>query len=221
MMWGFRCARGGGGGRRAPGRRHLQYLPGRTVFPSDHPLYQGILVRSQPAVRAILEQADLMFALGAEVFPSRSPPEVEPVPAQLTIVHMHSDPWEVGKTYPAKVGIIGDLKASLLSWRRSSAQQTAAQRQEARERAENAAQAKQTAYENLKALAAEVSNRLPIPAAVLMQTIADAVRPRPLSSMNRSPPARLCEIFWCVRPLIASMACVAAGLVGDFPPRLG
>ena len=34
---------------------------------------------------------------------------------------MHSDPWEVGKTYPAKVGIIGDLKASLLSWRRSSA----------------------------------------------------------------------------------------------------
>jgi benzoylformate decarboxylase len=151
-------------------------FPGRTDFPSDHPLYQGILVRSQAAVRAILEQADLMFALGAEVFPFSLPSEVEPVPAQLTIVHMHSDPWEVGKTYPAKVGIIGDLKASLPELAQIIRdRQTATQRQEARGRAEHAARAKQTAYESLKALAAEVSHRLPIPAAVLMHTIADAV----------------------------------------------
>jgi thiamine pyrophosphate-dependent acetolactate synthase large subunit-like protein len=131
-------------------------------------------VRSQPAVRAILEQADLMFALSAGSF-LLTPSEVEPVPAQLTIVHMHSDPWEVGRPI-LRVGIIGDLKASLPELAQIiRAQQTAAQRQEARERAENAAQAKQTAYESLKALAAEVSNRLPIPAAVLMQTIADAV----------------------------------------------
>jgi benzoylformate decarboxylase len=151
-------------------------FPGRTDFPSDHPLYQGILVRSQPAVRAILEQADLMFAVGAEVFPFSLPSEVEPVPAHLTIVHMHSDPWEVGKNYPAKVGIIGDLKASLPELAQiMREQQTAAQREEARKRAENAAQAKQTASESLKSLAAEVSNRLPIPAAVLMQTIAEVV----------------------------------------------
>jgi benzoylformate decarboxylase len=151
-------------------------FPGRTDFPSDHPLYQGILVRSQPAVRAILEQADLMFAVGAEVFPFSLPSEVEPVPAHLTIVHMHSDPWEVGKNYPAKVGIIGDLKASLPELAQiMREQQTAAQREEARKRAENAAQAKQAASENLKSLAAEVANRLPIPAAVLMQTIADVV----------------------------------------------
>ena len=151
-------------------------FPGRTDFPSDHPLYQGILVRSQPAVRAILEQADLMFAVGAEVFPFSLPSEVEPVPAHLTIVHMHSDPWEVGKNYPAKVGIIGDLKASLPELAQiMREQQTAAQREEARKRAENAAQAKQAASESLKSLAAEVANRLPIPAAVLMQTIADVV----------------------------------------------
>src|SRR5919197_6687362 len=151
-------------------------FPGRTDFPSDHPLYQGILVRSQPAVRAILEQADLMFALGAEVFPFSLPSEVEPVPASLTIVHMHSDPWEVGKNYPAKVGVIGDLKASLPELAQMiRARQTPTQRQEASQRAESAARAKQTAHESLKSLAAEVSNRLPIPAAVLMQTIADTV----------------------------------------------
>jgi benzoylformate decarboxylase len=151
-------------------------FPGRTDFPSDHPLYQGILVRSQPAVRAILEQADLMFALGAEVFPFSLPSEVEPVPPSLTIVHMHSDPWEVGKNYPARVGIIGDLKASLPELAQLMRQkQTRGQQEEARRRAENAAQAKQTAYESLKSLAGEVSGRLPLAAAVLMQTIADTV----------------------------------------------
>jgi benzoylformate decarboxylase len=151
-------------------------FPGRTDFPSDHPLYQGILVRSQPAVRAILGQADLMFAVGAEVFPFSLPSEVEPVPADLTIVHMHSDPWEVGKNYPAKVGIIGDLKASLPELAQiMRAQQTPGQREEAHRRGENALQAKQAAAESLKSLAGEVSNRLPIPAAVLMQAIAETV----------------------------------------------
>jgi benzoylformate decarboxylase len=151
-------------------------FPGRTDFPSDHPLYQGILVRSQPAVRAILEQADLMFALGAEVFPFSLPSEVEPVPPNLTIVHMHSDPWEVGKNYPARVGIIGDLKASLPELAQIMREkQTRGQQEEARRRAENAAQAKQRAYESLKSLAQEVADRLPIAAAVLMQTIADTV----------------------------------------------
>jgi benzoylformate decarboxylase len=153
-------------------------FPGRTDFLSDHPLYQGILVRSQPAVRAILEQADLMFALGAEVFPFSLPSEVEPVPANLSIVHMHSDPWEVGKNYPAKVGIIGDLKASLPELAQLIRdKQTSTQREEAHQRAEHAAQAKQTAYEHLRSMASEVSTRLPIPAAVLMQTIADTIPP--------------------------------------------
>jgi benzoylformate decarboxylase len=151
-------------------------FPGRTDFPSDHPLYQGILVRSQPAVRAVLEQADLMFALGAEVFPFSLPSEVEPVPANLTIVHMHSDPWEVGKNYPAKVGIIGDLKASLPELAQILRErQTPGQQDEVRKRADSAVQAKQAASESLKSLAAEVSNRLPMPAAVLMQTIADSI----------------------------------------------
>jgi benzoylformate decarboxylase len=151
-------------------------FPGRTDFFSDHPLYQGILVRSQPAVRAMLEQADLMFAIGAEVFPFSLPSEVEPVPAHLPIVHLHSDPWEVGKNYPAKVGVIGDLKASLPELAQLIRErQTPTQREEARQRAVSATQVKQTAYESLKSLVAEVSNRLPIPAAVLMQTIADTI----------------------------------------------
>jgi benzoylformate decarboxylase len=151
-------------------------FPGRTDFPSDHPLYQGILVRSQPAVRAILEQADLMFAVGAEVFPFSLPSEVEPVPPSLIIVHMHSDPWEVGKNYPARVGIIGDLKASLPELVQIMRdKQTRGQQEEARRRAENAAQAKQTAFESLKSMAGEVSDRIPLAAAVLMHTIADTV----------------------------------------------
>jgi benzoylformate decarboxylase len=149
---------------------------GRTDFLSDHPLYQGLLVRSQSAVRAILEQADLLFAIGAEVFPFSLPSDVEPVPANLTIVHMHSDPWEVGKNYPAKVGVIGNLKASLPELAQIiQERQTPMQREEARQRTQSAAQAKQTADESLKSIASEVANHLPIPAVTLMQTIADTV----------------------------------------------
>jgi benzoylformate decarboxylase len=129
-------------------------------------------------VRATLEQADLMFAVGAEVFPFSLPSEVDPVPPHLTIVHMHSDPWEVGKNYPAKVGVIGDLKASLPELAQIiRAKRSPAHQEEVRQRAESAAQAKQAAYESLKSSAAEVANRLPIPAAVLMQTIAETVPP--------------------------------------------
>jgi benzoylformate decarboxylase len=72
--------------------------------------------------------------------------------------------------------VIGDLKASLPELAQIIRErQTSTQREKARQRAESAAQAKQTACESLKSLAAEVSNRLPIPAAVLMQTIADTV----------------------------------------------
>ncbi len=151
-------------------------FPGRTDFPSDHPLYQGILVRTQPSVRAILERADLLFAVGAEVFPFSLPSAVDPVPADLAIVHMHSDPWEVGKNYPARVGIIGDLKASLPELRQIlQGKLSHTQREASRQRAEAARQAKQAAHESLRSLAAEVANRLPMPAAVLMQAIADTV----------------------------------------------
>jgi benzoylformate decarboxylase len=82
----------------------------------------------------------------------------------------------VGKNYPAKVGVIGDLKASLPELAQILRErQTPAQREEARQRTENAAQTKQTAYESLKSTASEVSSRLPIPAAVLMQTIANSI----------------------------------------------
>ena len=97
------------------------------------------------------------------------------MPAHLTIVHMHSDPWEVGKTYPAKVGIIGDLKASLLSWRRSSAPSRLQDNGKRLASAPRTPPRPSRLRMSLKALAAEVSNRLPIPAAVLMQTIADVV----------------------------------------------
>jgi benzoylformate decarboxylase len=153
-------------------------FPGRTDFPSDHPLYQGVLVRSQPAVRAVLEQADLLFAVGAEVFPFSLPSDVEPVPPHLSIVHMHSDAWEVGKNYPVQAGIIGDLKVSLPELAQLLRdKQTPSQRAAARQRADAAAQAKAAAYEHLKSVTAEVASRLPMPAAVLMQTIAETIPP--------------------------------------------
>lgn len=41
------------------------------------------------------------------------PSDVDPMPHGLKVIHMDVDPWEIGKNYPAAVGIHGDPKATL------------------------------------------------------------------------------------------------------------
>jgi benzoylformate decarboxylase len=85
----------------------------RLNFPFTHPLYQGAFPRLAPAIRAILQRHDLLFSVGGDLFTLSLPSEVEPVPPDLTIVHLDVDPWELGKNYPTAVALAGDPKATL------------------------------------------------------------------------------------------------------------
>ena len=85
----------------------------RTMFPSSHPLYRGALVRLPPAIRGMLMQHDLLLSVGADLFPLSLPDEVEAMPEGMPIVHIDTDPWELGKNYPAEVAILGEPKTTL------------------------------------------------------------------------------------------------------------
>ena len=73
-------------------------------FPSSHPLFRGGMPRLAPGLRAILQQHDLLFSVGGDLFTLSLPSEVEPMPEGLAIIHLDTDPWELGKNYAAQRG---------------------------------------------------------------------------------------------------------------------
>jgi benzoylformate decarboxylase len=85
----------------------------RAMFPSSHPLYRGAMVRLPAAIRGMLDQHDLLVSIGADLFTLSLPDDVDAMPEALPIVHLDTNPWELGKNYPAKVAILGDPKATL------------------------------------------------------------------------------------------------------------
>ncbi len=85
----------------------------RAMFPSSHPLYRGALVRLPAAIRATLEQHDLLVSIGADLFTLSLPDEIDSMPEGLRVIHLDTNPWELGKNYPAEVAILGEPKATL------------------------------------------------------------------------------------------------------------
>ncbi|GAC1339984.1 MAG: thiamine pyrophosphate-binding protein [Acetobacteraceae bacterium] len=92
------------------------YLEGEAStngFPTRHPLCRFHLARSGAVIRRVLDGHDLLFSVGADLFTLSLPPEVQPVPPGLRIIHLDNDPWQLGKNYPADPALLGDAKATL------------------------------------------------------------------------------------------------------------
>ena len=64
-------------------------------------------------MREVLDRHDLLFSVGGDMFTWSLPSKVKPMPPGLPLIHLDTDPWQIGKNYPAKVGIFGDPKATL------------------------------------------------------------------------------------------------------------
>src|SRR5437763_6669913 len=92
---------------------YTEFVPNTASFPSSHPLFRGSMIRLAPEVRKVLDQHDVLFSVGADLFTLSLPFHVEPMPPEIKLIHLDLDPWEVGKNYPAAVAILGDPKATL------------------------------------------------------------------------------------------------------------
>jgi benzoylformate decarboxylase len=92
---------------------YTEFVPNTASFPSSHPLYRGSMTRSQQGVRQVLDQHDLLFSVGGDLFTWSLPSTIEPMPPGMKLIHLDTDPWQIGKSYPAQVGILGDPKATL------------------------------------------------------------------------------------------------------------
>ena len=144
----------------------------RAMFPSSHPLYRGALARLPAAIRALLSQHDLVVSIGADLFTLSLPDDVESMPEGMPIVHLDTNPWELGKNYPADAAILGEPKTTLPDMTRALlAARSQAQAGEVASRLDQARAAGIGSLARLNAEAEALSHRTPIHPLALMQAI--------------------------------------------------
>ena len=153
---------------------YTEIVPSTASFPASHPLFRGAIARMQGPVRKVLEQYDVLFSVGADLFTLSLPSDIEPMPKGLTLVHLDNDPWEIGKNYPAKVAILGDPKTTLPDITEALRKRmTGGARGAARERLETAKQAALAEREALKAKARAMAAQTPIQPLALLDAIGE------------------------------------------------
>lgn len=151
-------------------------VPSRCGFPTTHPLYRGTFVRLAPTIRSMLSQHDLVLSVGADLFTMSLPSDVEPMPEGMPLIHIDTDPWQIGKNYPATVAILGDPKSTLPDLCDAlSRAATPAQREAVRAKGD-AAQAENFAdLARLKARARELEGQSPVQPLALLAAIGEVL----------------------------------------------
>jgi benzoylformate decarboxylase len=153
---------------------YAEAVPSRASFPSSHPLFRGAMTRLQTAMREILSRHDLIVSIGADLFTLSLPSKTDALPEGRAIVHLDTDPWELGKNYPTQAAIFGDPRATLpeltaqIDARMDSPMRERAQRR--REEAERESREERAA---LHACARALAERSSIEPLALLQTIGE------------------------------------------------
>jgi benzoylformate decarboxylase len=148
-------------------------------FPTDHPLYQGLInIIREAGLRTQLAAADVLLIIGAPAFRVIYSMSGSPFPARTKVIQIDANPWELAKNWPATLAIVADPQMGvhdLLQILPSRVSQAA--RQAAAARLQAARQQKEQAQESLEAAARSAWNAVPIAMPRLMKELADCLDP--------------------------------------------
>ena len=84
-----------------------------TAFPTDHPLFEGGMWTDVPNAPDVLKDADVVMAIGANFISQLFYTSDQIVNPASKVIHLDTDPWEIGKNQPTDIGILADIKAAL------------------------------------------------------------------------------------------------------------
>jgi benzoylformate decarboxylase len=153
---------------------YAEFVPSTASFPATHPLFRGATARSQAAVRQALDAHDVLFSAGADMFTWSLPSKIEPFPPGMRLIHLDTDPWELGKNYPAEVAILGDPKATLPELTAAVRERmTSGARGAARDRLKTASDVTMAERAALKAKARALADLVPVQPLALLDAIGD------------------------------------------------
>jgi benzoylformate decarboxylase len=82
-------------------------------FPTDHPLWTGMLGFTAAAVSGTLSRYRRIFVVGAKAFLVYPWTPPSPLPAGSELLHLAADPALVGRDLPTRFGAVGDIAASV------------------------------------------------------------------------------------------------------------
>ena len=155
---------------------YTEFVPNTASFPSSHPLFRGSMVRLAPEVRKILDQHDVLFSVGGDLFTLSLPSPIDPMPRDITLIHLDVDAWELGKNYAPAVAILADPKGALPDITAAVRERmTSGARGRARERLAVTSKAIAAEREALKAKARALAGASPVQPLALLHGIAETL----------------------------------------------
>jgi len=95
------------------GARVYQAWMADVNFPVGHPQYLGDLDPTSPAAKEAFRQADLLIGVGCSLFAEGFFNPESPLPADIKVLHVDDDPWELGKNLVTDCGVQADIKTAL------------------------------------------------------------------------------------------------------------
>jgi benzoylformate decarboxylase len=151
------------------------------VFPTDHPLFRGVLSPWFSTSLHMLREADVVLAVGADVLTPFLYRPRDAFGPTTTLLHIDSSPWAVDMIYPAEIGLVADPKAGLAELLAEMEMRLSAEHHDrAQERIRTAAQETRQRRETFAAEAraswnAEAVENAPIAPTRLTLDLADAL----------------------------------------------
>ena len=92
---------------------HASPLHSTTVFPARHPLYAGPLAPMAAAIAPTLAAYERVLLVGGRAFMVYPYSPGSALPATVELLHLSPDAGQLGRTYPTRLGLVGDPKATL------------------------------------------------------------------------------------------------------------
>ena len=147
-------------------------------FPTSHPLWGGLLNTSSPVTRRLLAGADVVLAVGANIFSSFLYVDTPLLDPQSRLVHLDSAPREVEKNYPTEVGILADPATGLAELAEALEQDlTAPAKEAAATRMAELAEGRRRAQDEYRQRLRQRWDNSPIAVERMMHELAAAVPP--------------------------------------------
>ena len=160
------------------GARVLATSYSEVNFPTGHPQWGGMLNLNSPATARQFENADVVLAVGTDVFASFLYVDVPFLKPDTRLIHLDSAYWEIEKSYPTEVGILADPGAGMADLAASlDSEMNGSQREAAATRAATLADARRRGDERYQERIKPTWDNLPMPVERMMHELAAAVPP--------------------------------------------